>query len=77
MRRILLPDEADFSQEYWMSFKKNRGSMAAKDPLVGRIDNFQTGPNKNRKLGESEIRVACAADYPNLRLLQGGIPAVL
>jgi hypothetical protein len=53
MRRILLPDEADFSQEYWMSFKKNRGSMAAKDPLVGRIDNFQTGPNK-----KPEIRVA-------------------
>ena len=61
MRRILLPDEADFSQEYWMSFKKIRGSMAAKDPLVGRIDNFQTGPNKNRKFG----------------LPQGGRPAAL
>jgi len=44
-RRILLPDEADFSQEYWMSFKKIRGSMAAKGPPVGHIDNFQTGPN--------------------------------
>jgi hypothetical protein len=47
-RRILLPDEADFSQEYWMSFKKIRGSMAAKGPPVGHIDNFQTGPIQQR-----------------------------
>ena len=30
-----------------MYFKKNRGSMAEKDPPLGRIDMFQTSSNKN------------------------------
>jgi hypothetical protein len=31
----------------WMDFKKNWGSMAAKGPLFGHIDIFQTSPSCN------------------------------
>ncbi len=41
---FITEDEADFLQESWMAFQKNRGSIAAKGPPVGRIDNVQTGP---------------------------------
>ena len=58
----MLPDEADFSQEYWMSFKKNRGSMAEKGLLFGRVDNFQTGPTSYVSYSVDDRNVRCTGD---------------
>lgn len=37
--------EAGLTQEYWIYFRENRQSMAAKGPPLGRVDIFQTDPN--------------------------------
>ena len=42
-----MPDEVIFPQEYLLYFKGKWRGAGQKDPLIGRVDGFQIGPNKN------------------------------
>ena len=42
-----MPDEVIFSRKYFVYCKKKWRTAGGKDPLFGRVDGFQIGPNKN------------------------------
>ena len=62
------PDKHNFSQEYWVYFKKNWGSVVEKGLPLGHVDIFQTSPSRSTQICETKSLLARPGIYV-LRLL--------